>query len=265
MKLLGHGQINLWRGGSLWIGLVKSSADVHAHHAIQLSIGLKGRVRFLSAKAAHWTEYDAALVPPHIRHAFDAEGSVVANIFCEPESVVGRTLIARFGSQAIAAIPTPDAATAARRLRESYAANEPDDALNATAQSVLTDLADAAETAPTTDPRVLKAIAEIERRLDRSITLGEIARVVHLSPSRFRHLFVAETGVPFRPYVLWLRLQSALECALAGASWTEAAHSANFADSAHLTRTFKRMFGVAPASLSGMSPSIGRTSLASGA
>jgi len=265
MKLLGHGQINLWRGGSLWIGLVKSSADFHAHHAIQLSIGLKGAVRFRSPTAAQWTEYEAALVPPHVRHAFDAEGSVVANIFCEPESVIGRKLIARFGSQAIAAIPVPDAAKAARRLRESYGGGEPDDALNATAQRVLADLADAAETASATDPRVLKAIAEIERRLDLPMTLGEIAGLVRLSPSRFRHLFVAETGLPFRPYVLWLRLQSALERALAGASWTEAAHSANFADSAHLTRTFKRMFGVAPASLSGMSASLGRSSLTSGA
>jgi len=90
MKLLGHGQINLWRGGSLWIGLVKSSADFHAHHAIQLSIGLKGAVRFRSPTATQWTDYEAALVPPHVRHAFDAEGSVVANILCEPESVIGR-------------------------------------------------------------------------------------------------------------------------------------------------------------------------------
>jgi AraC family transcriptional regulator len=263
MKILGHGQINVWRGGSLWIGLAKAGADVHAHHAIQLGIGLKGAVRFRSPDAAHWTEYAAALVPPHVRHAFNAEDNVVANVFCEPESAIGRKLIACFGSQAIAALPAPEAANVARRLRDSYAAGEPGEALIAAAQEVLADLAGAVGIAPSTDPRVLKAIAEIERRLDRSLTLGEIAQLVDLSPSRFRHVFVAETGLPFRTYVLWLRLQSALERALAGASWTEAAHSANFSDSAHLTRTFKRMFGVVPASLNGMSSELGRTSLAS--
>ncbi|GAB4566709.1 MAG: hypothetical protein Tsb007_39930 [Rhizobacter sp.] len=32
-------------------------------------------------------------------------------------------------------------------------------------------------------------------------------------------------------------------------SWTQAAHEAGFSDSAHLTRTFKRMFGLNPAAL----------------
>jgi AraC family transcriptional regulator len=261
-KLLGHGQINLWRGGSLWIGLAQSVTDVHAHHAIQLSIALKGAVRFRRPDSTRWTEYAAALIPPHVPHAFDAEGSVVANVFCEPESVTGRKLLERFGRSEIAAVAQPEADAAAARLHDRYAAGASDEALNATARSVLTTLAAAAETALATDPRVHKAIAAIELELSRSITLGEVAARVHLSPSRFRHLFVAETGVPFRAYVLWLRLQAALEHALAGATWTEAATRANFADSAHLTRTFKRMFGVVPASLDGMQAQLGRASLA---
>ena len=214
MKILGHGQINFWHGGSLWIGLAQSGADIHAHHAIQLSIGLKGPVRFRSPAAADWTEYSAALVPPHVPHAFDAAGSVVANVFCEPESITGRRLLERFGKRAIAPLPQREADAAAKRLRDSYARGEPDEVLSATARGVLTTLAALAEPAPTTDPRVLLGIAEIERRLGRPVVLGEIAAKVHLSPSRFRHLFAAETGVPFRAYVLWLRLQSALACAL---------------------------------------------------
>jgi AraC-like DNA-binding protein len=70
-----------------------------------------------------------------------------------------------------------------------------------------------------------------------------------LSTGRFRHLFVRETGVAFRPYVLWLRLNVAIECSMQGRSWTEAAHEAGFADSAHLSRTFRRMFGMNPATL----------------
>jgi AraC-like DNA-binding protein len=36
---------------------------------------------------------------------------------------------------------------------------------------------------------------------------------------------------------------------MAGSSWTEAAQQAGFADSAHLSRTCRRMFGIAPSML----------------
>ena len=83
-----------------------------------------------------------------------------------------------------------------------------------------------------------------------AITLDEAAAAAALSPGRFRHLFVAQTGTSFRAYVLWTRLNVAIQFAsMAGQSWTEAAHAAGFADSAHLTRTFRRMFGMNPAAL----------------
>jgi AraC-like DNA-binding protein len=36
---------------------------------------------------------------------------------------------------------------------------------------------------------------------------------------------------------------------MAGGSWTDAAHEAGFADSAHLNRTFRRMLGLSPTAL----------------
>ena len=49
--------------------------------------------------------------------------------------------------------------------------------------------------------------------------------------------------------MLWLRLERAVAVFAAGGSLTDAAHAAGFADSAHLSRTFRRMFGLAPSSL----------------
>jgi AraC-like DNA-binding protein len=63
------------------------------------------------------------------------------------------------------------------------------------------------------------------------------------------HLFSEQVGLPFRPFALWLRLQGVLGHLAHGANLTQAAHGAGFADSAHLTRTFRRMFGIAPSSL----------------
>ena len=72
-----------------------------------------------------------------------------------------------------------------------------------------------------------------------------------LSPSRFAHVFRAETGMPVRPYLRWLRLALALRAASEGGSLTEAAHRAGFADAAHLSRTMRRHFGVSPGSVLG--------------
>ncbi len=100
------------------------------------------------------------------------------------------------------------------------------------------------------DARVVKAIEYVTSRLLAPVSLADAAGAAALSPGRFRHLFVQETGTTFRAYLRWLRLNVAIKAAMAGASWTDAAHEAGFADSAHLTRTFQRMFGINPADLS---------------
>jgi AraC-like DNA-binding protein len=110
-------------------------------------------------------------------------------------------------------------------------------------------LAEATPPAGAVDARIARAIAWMRGRLQSPITLGEAAAQAHLSPCRFRHLFVAQTGVSFRAYLLWARVESAIGAGMAGSSWTVAAQDAGFADSAHLSRTCRRMFGIAPAML----------------
>lgn len=248
MQILGVGQINFWQGGSLWIGLAKSGVPPHAHYALQFSVGLKGPIR-IRAGSDGWQERPAVFVPSNVPHAFDASGSIVANIFCEPDSRLGRQLLRRFGTDAPAFIDAGEAAAITAGLTRAYAGPVDDDTLNEEAIEVLRHLAATSLPVPSPDARVERAIAEIQRRLDRPISLDEIADAVHLSPSRLRHMFTESTGMPFRPFILWSRLQKALQLAVAGESWTAAAHAANFSDSAHLTRTFRRMFGVAPTAL----------------
>jgi AraC-like DNA-binding protein len=99
------------------------------------------------------------------------------------------------------------------------------------------------------DPRIDALIAWVKKHLEQPIGLGDVASQVGLSPSRVRHLFVQQTGLPFRTFLLWLRLMRAVEMFAEGAALTDAAYAAGFSDSAHLSRTFRRMFGIAAASL----------------
>ena len=81
------------------------------------------------------------------------------------------------------------------------------------------------------------------------LRLRRVAEAVHLSPGRFRHLFVSPTGTSFRAWLLWARAEAAIAAATHGVSWTEAAQGAGFADAAHFTRTCRRVFGIAPTML----------------
>jgi AraC-like DNA-binding protein len=80
-------------------------------------------------------------------------------------------------------------------------------------------------------------------------SLAELARKARLSPSRYRHRFVALTGVPFRRYRTWVSMGAAMRHVARGAPLTKAALEAGFASSAHFSTTFRGMFGLAPSKL----------------
>ena len=73
---------------------------------------------------------------------------------------------------------------------------------------------------------------------------AEVSANLALSESRFLHLFRQQMGIAWRPYLLWRRLLCAVQQMAHGLSATAAAHQAGFADSAHLSRTFRSTFGM---------------------
>ena len=75
-----------------------------------------------------------------------------------------------------------------------------------------------------------------------------VSRAAALVPLRATHT-IEETGMPLRTYVLWRRLLHVWTLMMQGESLSAAAHAAGFADSAHLSRTSRTMFGLAPSSL----------------
>jgi transcriptional regulator GlxA family with amidase domain len=99
-------------------------------------------------------------------------------------------------------------------------------------------------------PRVRKVLAVLRAAgVNDATSLEALAGLVRLSPSRLMHVFTESVGIPLRPYLAWLRLQRAAMAIVNGLPMGDAAHAAGFADSAHMSRTFKRMLGVAPSML----------------
>jgi AraC-like DNA-binding protein len=99
------------------------------------------------------------------------------------------------------------------------------------------------------DQRIADAITVMRREPSRVIDAADLAGAAKLSVSRFLHLFTETTGVPFRRYRTWCRLGAVVRAAASGTTLTGAAHAAGLASSAHLSATFRDMFGLAPSDL----------------
>lgn len=247
--MVARGRVHLWQGGSLWIGRGGGRAHRHAHHAHQISLPFEGTSLFRGEASAGWAEYRGAFVASDQPHELVLRDIAIGQLFVEPETVEGRALGRRFAGAAIVALPEPERARMAAMLQSAHAAGADDATMVRTARAAVALLAAAPVADRALDPRVGRAVAYVRAHIRGPVGLAGAADAAALSPGRLRHLFVQETGGPFRAYVLWLRLNVAIECSMAGGSWTEAAHEAGFADSAHLSRTFKRMFGMNPATL----------------
>ncbi|OUS02611.1 hypothetical protein A9Q81_08525 [Gammaproteobacteria bacterium 42_54_T18] len=80
--------------------------------------------------------------------------------------------------------------------------------------------------------------------LQSSWSAVDVAKQLSLSEGRFLHLFRQEMLIPWRPYLLWRRMMCAVNALISGAPATDAAHLAGFSDSAHLSRSFRSLFGM---------------------
>jgi AraC-like DNA-binding protein len=100
------------------------------------------------------------------------------------------------------------------------------------------------------DRRVLSVLRQLGSGFREATPVAAYAASVHLSESRFAHLFRRQVGLPLRSYRRWLRLRAALALSLAGDDLTTAAHDAGFADLPDFSRLCRSTFGVPPSRLS---------------
>lgn len=246
-----------WDGGAVFVGTA-GVLPAHAHQAIQICFLFEGRIRLRRHDRDAWADYDIAIVPSRLSHAMDGlKDRYGATLFIEPETREGRVLTERYLGDGIADVDRAAVASGLSELQAAVMQRRGRAAIIELARSLLHALTEHAEPAVTSDERILRAVRYVNEHLSAPISLKQVAAVACLSPSRFRHLFAEQTGMGLRQYVLWRRFVSVWEYRMGGASLSTAAHAAGFADSAHLTRTSRRMIGIAP-SLMDMSAHTGQ-------
>ncbi|OFJ50920.1 AraC family transcriptional regulator [Mycolicibacterium grossiae] len=213
------------------------ATDVHAHHAVQVITATTALTVLDEHDARH--RGTKVVVPADAPHRIEVGAQEGTVIFLEPESAPGRAAHSRAVRSGW--IVTPVLSATRRR------------ALAAVVDELIAHLAPA--TADNGTVARHPAIEYALRLLPDLVAAGpvsgtELAAQLGLSASRLTHLFTEQVGIPLRRYVLWSRLRAAITRVQAGDDLTGAAHGAGFADSAHLTRTTREMFGLAPSVLS---------------
>jgi len=232
-----------WRGqariGSGWAVFEGHAGDnrPHAHHALQLALGVEGPVT--ACIGLETLRVPALLIAADVQHVMQPGRTRL--LYIERESTVGRQLSGTFAGDV-----RPFDATTCETLHAAWPTDRDASAL----LPILHVLGVTARAASVVDSRSLermqRVIASLPHRVAEPVRLAALAAEAVLSPSRFTHCFKAITGLALRPYVRWLRLAQALAFIAEGEPLTHAAHRAGFADGAHLTRTMQRHFGVAP-------------------
>ncbi|MCP5206498.1 MAG: helix-turn-helix transcriptional regulator [Hahellaceae bacterium] len=204
----------------------------HSHWASQITIALDGEIEFESASGLMRSQavYFASKTEHRLLSGF------VCSIYFDPMfDAIPKTLKekTRDGCAPLCREDLPDALGAITKNTDLTAlVNSP--------PFNLTDLTSSS------NARLQNVIQEVKTKLSEGVDVDRdyLAQLVHLSPTRFSHWFVEQTGVPLRSYKKWLKLRVAMDALLEGISPMNAAMLAGFSDLTHMSREFSDSFGL---------------------
>jgi AraC family transcriptional regulator len=234
----------VWDGGFLAIGRARGVVPPHAHHAIQIVLALEGEIA-TCGRDERWRTGRGVIIAPDVEHSYDSRDAFAAMLFVDPESTEGIWLGSSLADE-ITLVPERRLGACVEELRRFRERPMESLELGALIRHCVQALSAGAPPARRIDARVTQVLQRIQRSDDLRLSLESAAALAFLSPSRFAHLFKQQLGLPFRRYLLWRKLTRAMLVIGQEGTATAAAHAADFADAAHLTRTFSQMFGLPP-------------------
>lgn len=237
----------LWDGGFLLVGRGQGIVPSHQHHAIQIVFAIDGEVGMRGTRG-DWRMCRGAIVRHDVEHSFNANGALEAMLFVDPESAEGAWL--RSGlREDITIVPDARLEAPVAELRRFVERPLESMGVEELSRHCVRALCAGAPPSRRIDERVSRVLAAIRGSDELRMSIDEAASMACLSSSRFAHLFKQQVGLAFRRYMLWRKLTRAMVVIGRGETISTAAHEADFADAAHLRRTFYQMVGLAPSLL----------------
>jgi len=241
--------------GKVWIGdglayYLGRTGDskIHRHCALQVTMAYDGVVSLFDENGQE-TIVSGAVIPANVPHRIQAHGEQkIAFIYMEPDSSHGRALMAQFPHDG-SSLYLLSAETVSACLDELDLLEKNSQSKNFDTSGMVSILTCTSNEILPLDPRVQKTMAYIRNHLDELDSLEPLAEMLAISPRYLRRLFEQQAGMSIQRFRLWVKLRTALDRIAAGLNLTDAAHEAGFTDSAHFSRTFRAMFGIAPSDL----------------
>lgn len=221
---------------------------LHTHHALEMVMAFN-KPFLISKDGYEFEKSDCTIISADLQHQFTGHDDFYIFIYFDAESsyalqIDSKLSLAKHGLLHYFGKEINQVRT---QFIEWFSSDESgDEKVIAAIHDLVHLLTNSTDQEKIIETRIKDATNYIQSSLHEEISMEIIAARVHLSESRFAHLFKEQIGIPFRRYVLWCRMQSALKAVTEGHSFTKAAYEGGFADVAHLSRTFAEMFGVAP-------------------
>jgi AraC-like DNA-binding protein len=241
-----------WASGPGRVVVAGAFGDVAVHHhpAVQVAIGLGGPLVVDSADGSP-QRCAVAVMASGASHAMRSDGAGTAlSVYLSPElhtATVLNTLARIRGEDGVWAVEhgecVADAADAALSSDGLLTAAE------LVVQELLQGTDARSDAGAQLHPQLRQALEFVSDSVPSRTDLVSVAREVALSPDYLGRLFRTQTGASFSATARWQRLLAGLHHLSRGASVTDAAHLAGFADGAHANRACRELTGITPSEI----------------
>ena len=236
MKLTKNSKLYITKGAALYLGSVIDT-EFHKHHALQFTFGLKNDFEIIIEENSLVTK--SILLNINCNHKLIGKDGVQALLLVEPDSAYGKIFRKYFGNELykIFNFNSKIFESIESEIRKTLS-------IMNIVKIITSALNLKIDQHFSNDDRINKVINLIDTIDEKKITLKNLAHYVSLSESRLQHVFKKHTGISIKKYLQWKRLIDGINIIITGKDFTFSSHEAGFADSAHMSRTFKEMFGI---------------------
>ncbi|WP_236903730.1 helix-turn-helix transcriptional regulator [Cupriavidus malaysiensis] len=193
-----------------------------------------------------WQTTDLAVVPAYVPHWIACDGRMITDIGLEPESLDMARLPA-FLRDGVGAVEAPEFVRHVKQAHAYLAARGRDLDLQADSFDHL--FFGGALAPRPLDARIEMVVRRIAESPSAPLTAEACAAAVHLSFSRFLHLFKQEVGVPFRSFRTWKRARSMLHYVTQDSNLAEVALDIGYPDSTHFSHSIRQIYGLKPSDI----------------
>lgn len=223
-----------------YVGLL-GAPSVRTMGSVIVYVAVAGVIR-IRIDGGEWEATEMAVVPPYVPHQVMSEARLINVLKIEAETVDLDALPAELKGRG--AVHAPRFVELVRqRHRELSQQGAAVDLMTLDFDQTFFGSKLASRRC---DRRISAVLARISQHPSAPAIAEDCAAMVHLSFSRFLHLFKQEVGVPFRSFRTWKRARSLLHYVNQECNLAHVALDTGYPDSTHFSHSIRQVYGLKP-------------------